>query len=166
MQSGKPVTIIDANNCQHEFIALVREYTDWVKAHGKQAVAVLASQQLDHELENISEKYAGKRGRMFLAMIDGHPVGCVAVAASATDICEIKRLYVKADFRGLGISIKLAQRAIDEARAIGYHCMRLDTFEWMSSAIGLYERLGFERIARYNDNTAEDAVFMELDLRK
>lgn len=66
----------------------------------------------------------------------------------------------------MGISVRLAQRAIDEAREIGCRLMRLDAFEWMDSAIRLYEKLGFARIARYNENTAEDAVFMELDLSK
>ena len=64
----------------------------------------------------------------------------------------------------MGISKALVEIIIKDAKKIGYKHMRLDTFPFMSSAIKLYEKYGFYYIDRYNDNPAETAIFMQLDL--
>ena len=64
----------------------------------------------------------------------------------------------------MGISKALIERIIADAREIGYKYMRLDTFPFMQSAIKLYEKYGFYFIEKYNDNPAETAVFMQLNL--
>ena len=80
------------------------------------------------------------------------------------NVCEMKRLYVKPEFRGLGIGRALAEADIEQARKIGYTHMRLDTVPSMEVARQLYVSLGFRRIDSYRYNPIEGAVFMELKL--
>ena len=91
-------------------------------------------------------------------------VGCVALTKNDDMYCEIKRLYLKPKYRGMGISKALVEIVIKDAREIGYKHMRLDTFPFMSSAIELYKKYRFYVIDQYNDNPAETAIFMQLDL--
>lgn len=80
----------------------------------------LGFQRFDDELRQLPGKYAPPRGRLFIATVDGKSAGCVALRPFDDDRCEMKRLYVRDAFRGLGIGRLLAQRIVDEAAAMGY----------------------------------------------
>ena len=125
----------------------------------------LCFQSFDRELAELPGKYAPPDGRLFLALENEHPSGCVALRKIGGGICEMKRLYVRPAFRGSGLGRRLANETILAAREIGYARMRLDTLSSMTSAIALYESLGFQRIPAYYDNPSERAVFFELELR-
>ena len=112
----------------------------------------------------MEKKYGLPYGRMYLAMVGDKVACCVALTRNNNDYCEIKRLYVRPQFRGLHISKALTERVINDAKSIGYKYMRLDTFPFMAAAIKLYEKYGFYRIDRYNDNPAKTAIFMQLNL--
>jgi carbonic anhydrase len=102
---------------------------------------------------------------MLLARIDGQPAGCVGLHAFEGDIAEIKRLYVKPEFRGHGLGRILADAAIAEAKKIGYSRLRLDTIEEkMKTAVAMYRAMGFREIAPYRENPIPSAVYMELVL--
>jgi GNAT superfamily N-acetyltransferase len=158
------VEIIPAQEDMDEFIALVREYTDMIRKQEESVAETLSYQGLDEELADVEKKYGHPGGRMYLLMVDHEPAGCVALIGH-DDCCEMKRLYVRPAYRGRGLSRLLCERIIEDARSIGYKYMRLDTFPFMRSALRLYEKLGFEYIDKYNDNPAEDAIFMQLSLR-
>ncbi len=121
-------------------------------------------QNFDDELAKLPGEYSRPDGRLILATIDRNAVGCVALRKIGTGICEMKRLYVRPEFRGRGVGKELASRIIADAREIGYEIMRLDTVSSMKEAIALYVSLGFREIPRYRVNPLPNARFFELEL--
>lgn len=126
----------------------------------------LGYQDFRSELAALPGKYAPPAGALLLARdAGGAPLGCVGLRPLApAGCCEMKRLYLSPAARGLGLGRALAQAAVGQARAIGYRELRLDTLPDMASAIGLYERMGFARIAPYYAPTPPGTIFMALTL--
>jgi ribosomal protein S18 acetylase RimI-like enzyme len=125
----------------------------------------LCFQNFDQELANLPGDYAPPDGRLLLAECDGQLAGCVALHKLEDSICEMKRLYLRSQFRGHGLGRALADRIIGEARQMGYERMRLDTVEpVMKDAVRMYRRIGFREIAPYRSNPIAGALYMELQL--
>ena len=121
-------------------------------------------QNFEEELANLQGDYIQPAGCLLLATYKGQPVGCVGLRMLSDGVCEMKRLYVREQFRSLGLGRALAGAVIEEARKIGYNNMRLDTVPSMDVARALYVSLGFEQTSPYRYNPIEGAVFMELTL--
>ncbi len=125
----------------------------------------LCFQDFDKELAGLPGDYAPPKGRLLLAECEGQLAACVALHKLAPGICEMKRLYLRPQFRGKGLGRALAERIIAEARQIGYQRMRLDTVEpVMKDAVAMYRKLGFKEIAPYRTNPVAGAMYMELEL--
>lgn len=124
----------------------------------------LCFQNFEEELASLPGDYAPPQGRLFLAVADGQAAGCAALRRIEGDICEMKRLYVRPEYRGRGIGRMLSDRVIAEAKQIGYRRMRLDTLPGMDPAIAIYRKSGFREIEAYRHNPVPGALFMELDL--
>ena len=113
-------------------------------------------QNFDSELAALPGKYAPPHGRLLLAKVNGQPAGCVALRRFDQTRGEVKRLYVRPRFRGSGLGKALMKALAAEAHAIGYFELIADTIPTvMATALAMYERLGFERIAPYSDETPE-----------
>ncbi|MGB2606316.1 MAG: GNAT family N-acetyltransferase [Candidatus Sulfotelmatobacter sp.] len=126
----------------------------------------LCFQNFDKELAGLPGEYAPPEGRLILAEWEGHVAGCVALHKLESGVCEMKRLYLRPEFRGKGLGRALAERIIAEARQIGYQRMRLDTVEpVMKDAVAVYRKLGFKEIAPYCANPIAGAMYLELELR-
>ena len=126
----------------------------------------LCFQGFDRELASLPGDYARPRGRLLLARISGEPAGCVALRPLADGAAEMKRLYVRAAYRGMGLGRTLAECVIDEARSLGYRTLKLDTLPMMGEAQRLYAELGFADTAPYNDNPVHGVRFLALDLAR
>lgn len=124
----------------------------------------LCFQGFDEELASLPGKYAPPGGCLLIARMGGEPCGCVALRKLEGRIGEMKRLYVKPDFRKHGLGKLLVERVIAEAKNRGYESMRLDTLATMQSAIKLYKAYGFYEIPAYTFNPVPGAVYLELRL--
>ena len=125
----------------------------------------LCFQSYDKEQAELPGDYAPPDGRLLLAEHEGKIAGCVALHKLSDGVCEMKRLYVRPEFRGKALGRALTERVIAEARAVGYAQMRLDTIVGkMDSAIALYRELGFREIPPYRENPIVGAIYMELKL--
>lgn len=138
--------------------AMFLEYGEWLGFS-------LCFQGFDHELATLPGRYAPPSGRLLLAANGPETVGVIALRGLDGETCEMKRLYVRPAGRGHNLGRKLAEYLLQEARAIGYRRMVLDTLpNKMDAAIALYRRLGFTEIAPYYDNSVEGAIFLECAL--
>ena len=131
----------------------------------------LSFQSFSDELSQLPGKYAAEKGgTLFLAhATDSSParvIGCVAVRAfSPPETCELKRLYIVPEARGMGAAQRLMDAAIGKARQLGYSHMLLDTLASMTAARKLYVQYGFEEVDKYYDNPIEGTVFMRAALK-
>lgn len=143
--------------------ALLREYVNWIGLD-------LAFQEIDAEIDGLPGEYAPPRGVLLVACPDGgEPVAMVAMRpldgpclaeAPSAKAGEMKRLYVSPPARGHGLARALIDRLLDEARALGYREMRLDTLPMMGEAQALYAALGFVDIPPYYDTPIAGTRFM------
>lgn len=138
---------------------LIQEYADWLGVD-------LCFQDYEEELANLDTVYGPPSGRLYLAMKGDEAAGCVGLRAlEAPGEGELKRLYVRPAFRGLGLGRALVQRSIDAARRIGYRLLRFDTWPpRMPEAQDMYRRLGCVETPPYYHNPVPGVVFMRLDL--
>jgi putative acetyltransferase len=132
--------------------------------YAKSVNVSLCFENLDQEVETLPGLYASPDGCLLLASSDGRIAGCVALKKVDHQTCEMKRLFVRSEFRGQGIGKQLATTIGEEARRIGYKSMRLDTLPSMREAIALYESLGFKTIPPFRELPVPGALFMQAAL--
>lgn len=143
---------------------LFREYTDMLIAGDPSFKEYLVIQDYDEELKHLEGKYGFPYGRLYLAYYDSELAGCIGLRKIDGQNCEMKRLYVRSQFRGKRIGTQLIQRIIEDARQIGYSCMLLDTLPFLESAIHLYREFGFYETDSYNESPMSTSIFMKMDL--
>lgn len=124
----------------------------------------LCFQGFEAELADLPGEYLEPRGALLMALVDEQPAGCCALRALDTvdysNACEMKRLFVRKDFRGSGIGRQLAEIVLERARLAGYAYLLLDTLNEMETARELYQDLGFKEIAPYYHNPIEGAHYL------
>ena len=125
----------------------------------------LAYQGFEDEMAVMPGRYAPPAGVLLLARNAEHaPVGCVGLRPLGTGCCEMKRLYVAPDGRGLGLGRRLVDAVVAEAERIGYREMRLDTLPTMARALALYRKTGFRPVPPYYETPVADTLFMSRSL--
>jgi len=128
----------------------------------------LCFQNFSQELDALPGEYSKPRGALVLATVNGELAGCCAMRPMDTvdypNACEMKRLYVRPDYRGLRLGRRLAEEILDLARQTGYDCILLDTLDDMESARALYQELGFEEIPPYYFNPIAGAHYLRAKL--
>lgn len=139
---------------------------DLFEAYAKSLKLDLAFQDFEAELTNFPGKYAPPSGVILVAWdVRSKALGCVALRPLLpTGSCEMKRLYVTPEGRGLGLGKALVNAIMKEAECIGYKLMKLDTLPTMTSAIRLYQQLGFVHAKAYYDTPVAGTVFLQRSL--
>ena len=137
---------------------LFEEYAAWLQVD-------LCFQGFADELAGLPGKYAPPAGRLLLASRGGAVAGGVGLRPLDGDACEMKRLWVRPEFRGHGLGRALAVAVIAAGQEIGYRSMKLDSMEKLAEALDLYRSLGFAETGAYHDDESPvRLIFMELDL--
>ena len=148
------------------------EHIDWVREifleYANSLNIDLCFQGFELELKELPGEYAQPRGALLLAMVNQQVAGCCALrpldSADEANASEMKRLYVRPAFRGLGLGRQLAEAVMDAARRHGYSSIFLDTLDEMETARALYEDLGFEEIPPYYHNPVPGAHYLRVML--
>ncbi len=109
----------------------------------------LCFQRFEEELASLPGEYSRPNGELIIALDGNRIVGCVAIRKLDSSICEMKRLFVKQEFRKAGLGRQLTEKIIKVAQELGYSLMRLDTLDRLTEAMCLYETLGFRKIEPY-----------------
>lgn len=121
--------------------ALFREYAEFMGFE-------LCFAGFDRELEGLPGPYAPPAGELLLCRVGGAAAGCVGTCRYTPGVAELKRLYVRPAFRELKIGRNLTWLAMGMAGEAGYGSIRLETVpDRMATAVGMYEKLGFEKTA-------------------
>ena len=123
------------------------------RAYAKTLDIDLAPQGFAKEVDALPGIYGPPSGEIILAKRGDHVLGCIALKAlEPPHTCEIKRLFVREQARGLGVGKALVEAAIQAARDLGYAEIKLDTLPQMQGAIALYKTCGFSPIAAYGSH--------------
>jgi GNAT superfamily N-acetyltransferase len=150
------------------------EYISWIvsmlkREHGISLPADSINGLMDETTSNWP-LYSGRLGRFILAYIGKSVVGMAGIKYVSRDVCELKRLYVLPHNRRDGLGKLLVERLIAAARILGYGKVRLETLDFMSEAISLYESLGFVRTSEFEGTEGrsyciqEHEIYFALDL--
>lgn len=111
---------------------LLEGYAGWLESEGY--VFPDGSQAFREQLADLPACFAPPEGRLLIATYRGEPAGCVALRRLSDGVCEMKRLYVRSEFRGRKVGRKLAEAIIEQAGKIGYGRMRIHTVSSMKKA--------------------------------
>ncbi|QDG76960.1 GNAT family N-acetyltransferase [Labrenzia sp. PHM005] len=154
--TGYSIFSVDTVQDLEDLKGLFRAYVDWLGID-------LSYQGFEEELASLPGKYAAPNGALLLAKNDkGESLGCVGLRPfGEAGSCEMKRLYVVPEARGLGVGAGLVQRIMKLARNAGYTDMKLDTLPTMTGAIKLYKQAGFEEIPAYYETPIRETVFFQ-----
>jgi carbonic anhydrase len=125
----------------------------------------LCFQNFDYEINNLQEMYSEPTGALILATVNNKTIGIAGIRKFENNDCELKRMYVKEEFRGSGFGRQILEYAIELAKNLNYDKIKLDTHESMEAAIKLYVKYGFREIPQYRYNPNEAVRFFELDLK-
>ena len=150
---------VDDSEALEQVRQYFRNYAAWLGVD-------LSYQNFDQEMASLPGAYSAPQGRLFFAEIAGQPAGCVGVRPlpDSDGVCEMKRLYVAPEARGLGVGAALAMAAIKFAKEVGYKKLMIDTLPSMRMAVKLYRELGFNEAPAYYKTPVEGTMFLALDL--
>ena len=167
---GRHIAVIEARTATQlaATASLMRDFIEWCRT--RYAARVWAVERyfqpaaVEKELAALGQAYAAPRGAILMAMVNDLPAGCVAFRTIGEGVCEMKRLFIRSPFQGLGLGRMLCEELIATARRRGFRTMRLETGDNQPEALALYRALGFVEIAPYYD-PPEDLrpmlIFME-----
>ena len=149
--------IIDGKPYIDQVKKLIIEYTERLNRD-------LSFQNIDEELKDPAKKYTAPEGELLAAAEGSEILGIVAYHRLSETRCEMKRLYVRPECRGMKLGEKLINELLLRAKKAGYKEMVLDTIVPLQSAVHLYKKLGFTECEPYYDNPMPDVLYFRKEL--
>lgn len=149
---------------KHLMAELYKEYNDILIATDPSFEACLAMQNYDREIEQLEVKFSPPYNTLIIVLDGDKAAGCVGIKKFSDEICELKRMYVRPEYRKAGLGRKLTELMIEKARQIGYKYMYLDTMPGLESAVRMYAKMGFYEIEKYYPNPVENMIYLCYDL--
>ena len=134
------------------------------RAYAKAININLDFQHFEEELTDLPKMYSLPQGGIILAKDQESVVGCVAIRRINEREGELKRMYVAPEYQNKGFGKTLLQKALILARECNYEKVKLDTLNYMSAAIHLYQQAGFYEIPPYYPNPISTAVYFEIEI--
>ena len=153
---------VSAFDRREELVPLFEEYAEMLVETDPVFTVSLDQQHYDVEIANLEEKYAPPRGRIYLLYVDGALAGCVGMKESDAEHAELKRLFIRPEFRGHNLGEEMVRKIMADAKEAGYRWLRLDTLPGLKTALALYRRMGFYEIDAYYDCLVPKTIFMEI----
>ncbi|MCB9134114.1 MAG: GNAT family N-acetyltransferase [Anaerolineales bacterium] len=158
--------------------ALIREYLEWLNGQLQRDYGIeFDIEAMVHSDLSDSHKFHPPDGRFYLVQYDGTAAGVGCLKKLSEGVAEVQRMYVLPAFRGKGIGQAIVERLIEDAQAIGYRQLKLESLQFLKAAHALYHSVGFHEIHPYADNSMEAyqareqlgqyytiTVFMEMNL--
>ena len=142
----------------HQARSMFREYADQISTD-------LCFQNFNEELKIVEQMYSPPAGELLFAEdLSGNKLGCVAIRKVNETTCELKRMYVRPEFRNQGIGKHLLDSALKIAPELGYRKIKLDTLPTMKEAIQIYISRGFSEISSNLLNPVKGTIYMERSL--
>lgn len=158
------IELVPAYGFPKEIESLFSEYTTMLVEKDPAFGGYLKLQNYDEEILHLETKYGKPDGHLYLACCDGKPAGCIGLRKLDDKNCEMKRLFVRPEFREHHIGRLLVERILADAKEIGYDHIMLDTLPVLDSAIRMYKAYGFYEIPSYNNSPMEGLVYLKYDL--
>ena len=170
MKGKRTVEIVEARSGDQigDVASLMRDFAAWCVDRYQSRPALvetyLRGGDFDKEVVSLEQVYGPPDGVLLLALVDGAPAGCVAMRRIGNRICEMKRLFVSAEYQGLGLGKRLCEALLRKSQDRGYRLMRLDTGDLQTEAQSLYRSMGFKEIKPYyelHEDIRPYFIFME-----
>jgi putative acetyltransferase len=155
------------NTITYGFASTVADFEQGKKLFEEYAQSLgvdLSFQEFDKELTSLEVQYNTPRGALLLAFADTKAIGCAGIRQLDDEMAELKRMYIRGEFRGLGIGVQMLGQLLQKATELGYKKIRLDTLKTMEKAQALYRSFGFYEIPSYRFNPLEGTIYMEKQL--
>lgn len=150
---------------KNDMAEMYKEYNELLLETDPNFEPCLAMQNFEREIDELEIKFAPPRNTLVIAYApDGRAAGCVGIKKFSDDVCELKRLYVRPEYRKSGLGRTFTEMMINKAGELGYKNMYLDTMPGLEAALRLYKRLGFYEIEKYYDNPVEKMIYLCYDL--
>ena len=172
-RSRSGLRLVDSEEAIGSAIALAREYGAWAVEQARREYGIDARAKGEQGLSTSIDELLVPRGRLYLVEREGVPVGVGGLKPISDAIAEIKRMYIRPSARGQGLGRQLLGQLLEDARALEFRLVRLESAAFMPEAHALYRSAGFTVIRPFEDREFADIpgaegiqVFMALQIEE
>ena len=146
-ESGVEIRVVRTRTDAESVCELVWEFFDYLRhefpEHAENIEKYLEVQNVAVELSELLQRFVPPKGECLLARLDGNPIGTLMLKKVRNDTCEMNRMWVRPEARGLGVGRELINVLCEQAREMGFRFMKLEALDERIPAVPLYHKMGF-----------------------